>query len=109
MADWSFLPPDERAKYEAQDKVQWIVNDNAELGVLVNGVAYFLYKGESLIYEDAAHDDGRPMSYRPVFKREFGECCHPINYKNPEYIGTVSLDDSDEWQSLPRFNSELVK
>lgn len=84
------------------DDVQWIVNDIAELGVMINGQAFFLYKGHSLVYEDATHDEtGEPMRYRPVFKREFGECAHPINYQDPTRIGTVSLNDSDEWRELP--------
>lgn len=83
------------------DDVQWIVNDNAELGVMVNGKAFFLYKGHSLTYESATHDNGTPMYYRPVFEYEFGECCHPINYLNPHRIGTVSLADSNDWERLP--------
>jgi hypothetical protein len=84
------------------EDVQWIVNDIAELGVMINGQAFFLYKGHSLVYEDATHDEtGEPMHYRPVFKREFGECAHPINYADPTRIGTVSLNDSDEWRVLP--------
>lgn len=106
--DWSFLPADDQARHEAQDGVQWIVNDNAELGVMVDGVAYFLYKGKSLIYNDGLHDDGRPMQFRPVFKREFGECCHPINYKDPTLIGTVSLDDDDTWKELPPFRPDGI-
>jgi len=71
---------------------------------------FWLYKGYSLVYgakpEDraaghAVHDEGGPMHWRPVFKREFGECAHPINYENPTMIGTVSLGDSDKWQVLP--------
>jgi hypothetical protein len=42
------------------------------------------------------------MMYRPVFKREFGECCHPINYEDPRMIGKVSLDDSDDWKPIPQ-------
>lgn len=85
-----------------EDDVQWIVNDIAELGVMIHGQAFFLYKGHSLVYEDATHDEtGEPRRYRPVFKREFGECAHLINYKNLNLIGTVSLDDSDEWRVLP--------
>lgn len=83
------------------DDVQWVVNDNAELGVKIGDQFFFLYKGDSLVYETGAHDDGSPMHWRTVGKREFGECCHPINYKNPELIGTVSLGDSDRWQQLP--------
>ncbi len=92
------------------DDVEWVVNDIAELGVKIGDQFFFLYKGTSLVYgyldEDPSippvHDaDGTPMHWRPVFKREFGECAHPINYANPSLIGTVSLDDSDEWQELP--------
>lgn len=83
------------------DQVEWVVNDIAELGVKIGQQFFFLYKGYSLVYEDAAHDDGSPMHWRRVFRREFGECAHPINYKNPELIGTVSLDDSEDWQPLP--------
>ena len=85
---------------DIENRVKWIVNDNAELGVMVDGVAHFLYKGESLVYGDAKHDNGTPLHYRPVFKREFGECCHPINHKDYSLIGTVSLEDSSEWQEL---------
>lgn len=71
----------ENARLRAE-KPEWIVNDNAELGVMVNGRAFFLYKGRSLEYEDAKHDDGSRMMYRPVGKREFGECCHPLDMKS---------------------------
>lgn len=83
------------------DDVQWIVNDNAELGVMIRGQAFFLYKGDSLVYDDAKHDDGTPMYYRTVGKREFGECAYPINHSDYSKQGTVSLDDSDRWQLLP--------
>ncbi|WP_353265834.1 hypothetical protein [Gemmatimonas sp.] len=86
--------------------VQWIVNDNAELGVMIHGQAFFLYKGRSLVYDKGQHDDGSPMMFRPVFKREFGECCSPINYSDPSRNGTVSLSDSDEWKPLTRPTSE---
>ena len=80
-------------KIKAKD-VKWIVNDNSELGVMINGQAFFLYKGESLVYETGKHDDGTTMKYRPVKKREFGECCHPID-------GPVATNDSDDWKDLP--------
>ena len=83
------------------DRVGWVVNDNAELGVKIGDQFFWLYKGYSLVYRDGTHDDGSPMRWRPVFKREFGECCHPINYADPRISGTVSLDDSDDWQELP--------
>lgn len=88
--------------------VQWVVNDNAELGVKIGNQFFWMYKGRSLVYDDGLHDDGTPMHWRPVFKREFGECCHPVNYEDlrkcgyPHVIGQVSLDDDDEWQELPK-------
>lgn len=85
----------------SEDDVQWIVNDLAELGVMIRGQAFFLYKGGSLVYEDTKHEDGRPMHYRTVGTREFGECCHPINHKDYSLKGTVSLDDCDRWKLLP--------
>jgi hypothetical protein len=93
----------------SDDDVQWVTNDIAELGVKIGDQFFFLYKGESLVYGaldpdptvPPVHDDGTPMHWRPVFKREFGECAHPINYENPNLIGKVSLGDSDQWQVLP--------
>ena len=82
------------------DDVEWVVNDNAELGVKIGQQFFFCYKGHSLVYMDGTHDDGKPMMWRPVFKREFGECIHPVNYREPSRIGTVSLDDSDDWKPL---------
>lgn len=84
-----------------EDQVEWIVNDIAELGVKIGDQFFFLYKGRSLVYKEAEHDNGSPMHWRPVFKREFGECCHPINDIDPTKYGTVSLSDSDEWKRMP--------
>lgn len=84
------------------EEVVWVTNDNAELGVRIGDQCFFLYKGRSLIYEDGLHDDGSPMHVRPVFKREFGECAHPLNRIREGLIGTVSLDDSDEWEEMPK-------
>lgn len=62
--------------------VHWVVNDNAELGVKIGEQMFFLYKGESIDYgKNAKHDSGHDMLYRPVYKREFGECCHPVHLK----------------------------
>lgn len=92
------------------DDVEWVVNDIAELGVKIGDQFFFLYKGESLVYgwldpdptKPPLHDDGEtPLQWRPVWKREFGECCHPINHENYALIGTVSLDDDDCWQPIP--------
>ena len=56
----------------------WIVNDSAELGVKIGDRFFFLYKGDNIEYKDGKHDDGSPMLWRPVGKREFGEVCHPL-------------------------------
>jgi len=102
-----------------EDRVEWVVNDIAELGVKIGNQFFFLYKGHSLVYgQDSSdvidgvavnHDADPPIKHhwRPVFKREFGECCHPVNYEDlrqcghPHKWGTVSLGDSDEWKPLP--------
>lgn len=94
------------AAHRAADRVQWIINDSAELGVLVDGVAYFLYKGNSLIYVEALHDDGKQMRYRPVGKREFGECCHPIAMDKltaQQYLAGPGFT-AEGWEDLPAFN-----
>ena len=101
----------------SSDDVEWVTNDIAELGVKIRDQFFFLYKGRSLVYGELdpdptippVHDDDTPMHWRPVFKREFGECAHPINYKDPTMIGTVCLSDSDEWKPLPPARSLLTK
>lgn len=77
---------------------EWVVNNLGELGVKIGDRFFFLYKGRSLEYKQ---EDAQGMHWRPVGKREFGESCHPINWKDPTQIGTVSLSDSDEWRALP--------
>lgn len=62
------------------EEVKWVVNDLAELGVRIGDTCYFLYKGESLVY-GGYHDDGSPMHWRPVRKREFGEVCRPPGFE----------------------------
>lgn len=84
--------------------VEWVVNDFAELGVKIGDQFFFLYKGESLVY-------GPPRKWRHVFKREFGECCHPwqaleqkqgIPARLPEsYVGHLGEDES-EWTEIPK-------
>ena len=85
-------------------EVEWVVNSLGELGVKVNNEYYFLYKGRSIIYKNIKDEDNKLMHVRTVGKREFGECCHPINYKDPTRFGTVSLDDCDRWIKLPPSN-----
>lgn len=71
---------DEQAAQAQTEEPQWIVNDLAELGVKVGNRFFFLYKGDNLEYEDGTHDDGTPMLYRIVGKREFGEVCYPAAF-----------------------------
>lgn len=100
-------------------KPQWIVNDLGELGVMVEGHAYFLYKGYSLAYPTGLHDDGTPMLYRMVGKREFGEVCHPAAFYEPgfkipaRYTQELTfhpglsdgLPEDGEWRPLPAIDS----
>lgn len=92
--------------------VEWVVNSLGELGVKIGDQFFFLYKGRSFSYANdptTETDDagGRePIMWRPVGKREFGECCHPINYDNPKLNGTVSLNDGNEWKPLPKISKE---
>lgn len=94
----------------SEDDVEWVVNDIAELGVKIGDQFFFLYKGRSLVYDPengheeddprVGYEEGDRMKWRYVFKREFGECCHPINHADYSKIGTVSLSVG-EWHDLP--------
>lgn len=87
--------------------VEWVVNSLGELGVKVGDDFQWLYKGHSLRYEDPTHTDeddarkGQPMLWRHVGKREFGECCHPVNYADPTRWGTVDVNDGLDWKPIP--------
>ncbi len=93
------------------DNVEWVVNDIGELGVKIGERFFFLYKGCSLEY-DGLHDedeDGnqKPMRWRHVYKREFGECCHPIEELKAH--GKTTLRDfpnaygsPEDWKDMPQ-------
>ena len=99
---------------------EWIVNDNGELGVKVGDRFFFLYKGESFEYKDATHDDGTPMRYRVVGKREFGETCWPLKWvkagRRPKGLYTDNLTyvqglsfgkpGNEDWRDLPSVEEE---
>jgi hypothetical protein len=78
------------------DDVEWVVNDSSELGVKIGDRFFWLYKGESLVYNEGEHDNGSSIRWRKVGKREFGECCHPPNVKT---LGTYT--DGTGWEDLP--------
>lgn len=81
------------------DQVEWVVNDNAELGVKIGDQFFWLYKGRSLVYETGKHDDDTPMMWRPIGKREFGECCYPIKFYTPGARRPDRYTDELEFQS----------
>lgn len=72
------------------DDVEWVVNEMGELGVKIGCQFFFLYKGYS-------YQGGE--KYRPIGKREFGECCHPARQdqvKFPDY----SAQDDEQWHPI---------
>lgn len=82
-----------------EGKPVWIVNDLAELGVLVNGRTYFLYKANSLQYS------GEPTSeakrYRRVQKREFGEVCRVPGLEGaPEKCDYGADEGGEGWHDI---------
>lgn len=80
------------------EDVQWIVNDHGELGVLIAGQAFFMYKAESIRYDPSLGDAHAPTLYRIVRKREFGES-GPHSYNDDCYY--KSERDDFEWKKLP--------
>lgn len=88
------------AKFISTDDVQWIVNDIGELGVKIGRRFFFIYKGYSLEYKNG-HDNGQPMRWRPVYKREFGEVVHPINYASAHLTDSGSTYTHGEgWKEI---------
>ena len=83
--------------------VEWVVNDNAELGVKIGNRMFFLYKGESLEYTSRLHGDNETVRlWRPVGNREFGQCCHP---EGVDYVDLENFNfkyKSDGWQPWPK-------
>jgi hypothetical protein len=90
---------------------EWIVNSLAELGVKIGGRFFFLYKGESIEYRRDEDDDAaKPLRWRPVAKREFGETCKPWFFikeqtgveRVPEDYTTVKAREfGPYWKELP--------
>lgn len=84
---------------------QWIVNNLGELGCRVGDRFYFIYKyDDPLVYTTAdgcfEDDDAKPLMWRPIYKREFGETQWPEKWiragrREDEYT------DGEGWQPLP--------
>ena len=99
---------------DAQTPPEWVVNSMGELGVKINCRFYFLYKGENIEYEEGLHDNGDPILWRLVGKREFGETCWPLKWvtdgkredrytQNLEFISGLSFGKPEDfdWRPLP--------
>ena len=92
------------------DDVIWVVNSIGELGVKIGDRFFFCYKGGSLEYTTES-DDGEPLKWRRVGKREFGETVAPLCVvdgrvgRDPYTVelrpGIAPLDPLDQWQLLP--------
>ncbi len=81
--------------------VEWVMNDLTELGVKIGDQFFFLYKGESMTYDvPAKHEDGQRMRWRHVGKREFGECCHPLDMGGASAARYVHSDGGN-WKLMP--------
>lgn len=113
----------DRARGVEVETPVWIVNDLGELGVKVNGRFFFLYKGDNIEYGSypdcqrdgvAIHDEGDPMRYRIVGKREFGEVQWPASWlarghrdkrytKELQFHPGLSFGKPEDgaWQDLP--------
>jgi hypothetical protein len=61
--------------------VRWIVNNLGELGVEVEGQAFFCCNGKSTEYDEAYHEDGSPILVREIGKKEFGETVWPWKWQ----------------------------
>lgn len=80
-------------------KVEWVVNNLAELGVKIGNQFFFLYKGESMVYYDV--EQSRNMRWRHVGKREFGETCKPLGYREMTEDYDQGQGCGGEWKDLP--------
>lgn len=90
------------------EKPVWVVNNNGDLGVYVNNQYYFLYKGDSLVYENEYDSNGDKkfrMRVRRVEKREFGESCNPVKFVKDEELFEEfrknEFTEGEGWIDLP--------
>ena len=88
-------------------QVEWVVNDNGELGVKIGPQFFWLYKGGSFTYgKSQLHDDGTPIRWRPVRKREFGECCVSDSYRNDRdhFLLIQTVNGEQPWRNCKDAN-----
>lgn len=87
----------DEAKLRAEDvEPEELVPDlDAEFGERVD---HPLYKGESLVYDRGRSGDNAPLRWRPVRKREFGECCHPVKFNDAQTPDVYT--DGEGWKDL---------
>lgn len=54
--------------------VEWIINDQGEIGVKILDQFFFVHKGASFMYA-SPEGENTPKKYRAIGKRELGESC----------------------------------
>lgn len=84
-------------------KVSWIVNSHGELGVKVDAICYFFYRGETLIYDDVAANIRNNLKIRPLFRSEFEDLIHPKNLMLTER-GDYTVGSG--WEPIDHFEKE---
>ena len=85
-------------KISLDQVIDWVVNEYGELGVKIGDRVGFLYKGYTLEYKEGLKDDGMPLKYRSVGKREFGECCISSWYERDR----KGFYEAADWTELPK-------
>ncbi len=96
-------------------EVNWVVNSLGELGVEIDGQYFFMYKGESLQYNESDKQENEPpIKVRRVGKREFGETQWPDSWLRKgrsENVYKVELQDGiglpDNFDRTPYLWSDL--
>lgn len=76
--------------------VVWVVNEYHEVGVLINGQAFFMYKGESIEYKSRPGEPSM-LKLRKVGKRECGETYmspDPEPYEDREWFDLAMPEET---------------
>ena len=94
------------SSFLTNESITWIVNEYGELGVRIANKNLYLYKGESYtcdIFEQEGKPD-RPMRWRKVEKREFGEVCYP-NVFHTDKVNEMDEAEARAYRST--YNAEF--